>query len=418
MAEQRARAREEARRTGQKIMSAIIDISENQVHPHRYPSCWWIGSSSWEIGKRVVGLKNVTVNRALLPRPFPAQPGDAGRADHRRRWPRPPPCWPSRPTARCPMTIRWFFASVDNVRFKRPVVPGDQLVMEGPDRPQDAQHLEVQGHCPRRWRSGHRSRIHVRDQAMSIHPTAIVHPGARIAEASGRRLFGDRRARGDRRAPASAARGRRRAHPHRPRQPDLPVLLHRLRAPGQKYAAEPTRLEIGDRNTIREFCSFSTGTVQDGGPDPRRQRQLDHGLRACGPRLHGRRQHHLRQQRHPGRPCHVGDWAILGGFHRRASVRRVGATASAASAPCCCRICRPSSPCPGNPAAPHGINSEASKRRGYSSEGIAAIKRAYKTSTAAACRWMKPARSPRRRRRPELQLFSDFIADSGRGIVR
>ena len=40
----------------------------------------------------------------------------------------------------------------------------------------------------------------------------------------------------------------------------------------KKYAAEPTRLEIGDGNTIREFCSFSTGTVQDGGLTRRRQR--------------------------------------------------------------------------------------------------------------------------------------------------
>ena len=33
----------------------------------------------------------------------------------------------------------------------------------------------------------------------------------------------------------------------------------------KKYAGEPTRLEIGDDNTIREFCTFNTGTVQDGG---------------------------------------------------------------------------------------------------------------------------------------------------------
>ncbi|MEO8008187.1 MAG: acyl-ACP--UDP-N-acetylglucosamine O-acyltransferase, partial [Betaproteobacteria bacterium] len=33
----------------------------------------------------------------------------------------------------------------------------------------------------------------------------------------------------------------------------------------KKYADEPTRLEIGDGNTIREFCTFNTGTAQDVG---------------------------------------------------------------------------------------------------------------------------------------------------------
>ena len=57
----------------------------------------------------------------------------------------------------------------------------------------------------------------------------------------------------------------RRPHHHRPRQPHLPVLLHRRAPQDKKYAGEPTRLEIGDRNTIREFCTFNRGTVQDAG---------------------------------------------------------------------------------------------------------------------------------------------------------
>jgi UDP-N-acetylglucosamine acyltransferase len=74
----------------------------------------------------------------------------------------------------------------------------------------------------------------------------------------------------------------------------------------------------------------------------------------------------------------------------------------------------------GNPASPHGINSEGLKRRGYSSDGIMAIKRAYKTLyrsglplAEARAQIAEAAQAA-----PELQLFSDFIADSGRGIVR
>ena len=55
----------------------------------------------------------------------------------------------------------------------------------------------------------------------------------------------------------------------------------------KKYAGEPTRLEIGDRNTIREFCTFNLGTAQDAGSDPHWRRQLDHGLRAYCARLPG-----------------------------------------------------------------------------------------------------------------------------------
>ena len=33
----------------------------------------------------------------------------------------------------------------------------------------------------------------------------------------------------------------------------------------KKHGGEPTRLEIGDRNTIREFCTFNLGTALDAG---------------------------------------------------------------------------------------------------------------------------------------------------------
>jgi UDP-N-acetylglucosamine acyltransferase len=83
----------------------------------------------------------------------------------------------------------------------------------------------------------------------------------------------------------------------------------------KKYAGEPTRLEIGDRNTIREFCTFNLGTMQDRRRDENRRRQLDHGLRAYCARLPGRQQDNFCQQcaRWPGHVV-VEDWAILGGY--------------------------------------------------------------------------------------------------------
>jgi hypothetical protein len=135
-----------------------------------------------EIGKRIVGLKNVTINEPFFPGHFPHNPVMPG-----------------------VLIIEAMAQTAAVLAFKTDgSVPDEdstvyfrlrrQRALQAPrgagrpardgsrDRAQDAQHLEVQGGCPRRWRARHRSRIHVCDQAMSIHPTAIVHPGARLAE--------------------------------------------------------------------------------------------------------------------------------------------------------------------------------------------------------------------------------------------
>jgi UDP-N-acetylglucosamine acyltransferase len=183
---------------------------------------------------------------------------------------------------------------------------------------------------------------------------------------------------------ASAPRGRRGPHPHRPQQPDLPVLLDRLRAPGQKYAAEPTRLEIGDGNTIREFCSFSTGTVQDGGLT---RVGNDNWIMAYVHVAHdcmvGNNTIFANNATLAGHVS-VGDWAILGGFTGVHQFVRVGAHSFCGVGTVLLQDLPPFVTVSGNPASPHGINSEGLKRRGYSSDGIMAIKRAYKPSTAAA----------------------------------
>jgi UDP-N-acetylglucosamine acyltransferase len=92
----------------------------------------------------------------------------------------------------------------------------------------------------------------------------------------------------------------------------------------KKYAGEPCELVIGDRNTIREFCTFNIGSRATAA-SPGGRRQLDHGLCAPGARLRGGQQHHLRQQHAAGRPREVGDWVILGGFTVVHQFVRIGA---------------------------------------------------------------------------------------------
>ena len=112
-------------------MSAIIDINEiKQYIPHRYPFLLVDRITELEIGKRVVGLKNVTVNEPFGPGHFPHNPVMPG-------------VLIIEAMAQTAAVLAFktdgsvpdddstvYFASVDNVRFKRPVVPGDQLVME------------------------------------------------------------------------------------------------------------------------------------------------------------------------------------------------------------------------------------------------------------------------------------------------
>ena len=89
----------------------------------------------------------------------------------------------------------------------------------------------------------------------------------------------------------------------------------------KKYAGEPTGVEIGDGNTIREYVTINRGTAQDAGRHARRQRQLDHGLRALRARLPGRQQHHLRQPGPARRPRHRGRLGDLRRLHAGAPVR-------------------------------------------------------------------------------------------------
>ncbi len=112
-------------------MSEIIDINEIKRYiPHRYPFLLVDRITELEVGKRVVGLKNVTVNEPFFPGHFPHSPVMPG-------------VLIIEALAQAAAVLAFktdgtvpdenamvYFASVDNVRFKRPVVPGDQLVLE------------------------------------------------------------------------------------------------------------------------------------------------------------------------------------------------------------------------------------------------------------------------------------------------
>ena len=188
----------------------------------------------------------------------------------------------------------------------------------------------------------------------------------------------------------------------------------------KKYAGEATRLEIGDNNTIREFCTLNRGTVQDAGVTRIGSDNWimayahiahdcvvgDHTIFANNAQLAGH--------------VHVGDWAILGGFTVVHQFVRIGAHAMSAMGAILLKDLPPYVTCAGNPAAPHGINSEGLKRRGFTTVQIDSVRRAYKTLYKSgllleeARRELHAAGGAQEAVKP----LADFVAASSRGIMR
>jgi UDP-N-acetylglucosamine acyltransferase len=188
----------------------------------------------------------------------------------------------------------------------------------------------------------------------------------------------------------------------------------------KKFHGEKSRLEIGDRNVIREFVSFNRGT-DDGG-----------GVTRIG------NDNWLMAYVHIAHDCVVGnnaifsnasslaghvtvdDWVILGGFTLVHQFCQVGAHAFTAMGAIINRDVPPYVTVAGSFAEPKGINSEGLRRRGYSSERIMAIKRAYRTLYNSGLP-LSEARSELARAAegaPDVKLMLDFIERSQRSLVR
>jgi UDP-N-acetylglucosamine acyltransferase len=256
----------------------------------------------------------------------------------------------------------------------------------------------------------------------SIHPTAVVHPRARLGQSVRVGAYsiveehveiGD----GCDIGPHVVIRG----HTRIGRENRIFQFCSIGEEPqDKKYAGEPTRLEIGDRNTIREFCTFNCGTTQDVGVtrvgDDNWIMAYVHVAHDCQVGSKTIFANHATLGGH----VHIGDWAILGGFAGVHQFCRVGDHCFVGVGTVLTQDVPPYVTVSGNPAATHGINSEGLKRRGFSAEGIAAVKRAYKTIYRNGLR-LEEARAQLMAdaaAAPELNLLVDFLADSGRGIVR
>lgn len=187
-----------------------------------------------------------------------------------------------------------------------------------------------------------------------------------------------------------------------------------------KYAGEPTRLEIGDRNTIREYATLNRGTVDD------------EGITSVG------NDNLFMISSHVAHDCRIGnniimanavalaghvlieDYAILGGYTTVHQFTRIGAHSFSGFATAIDRDVPPYFTIVGNRARAFGINKNGLKRRGFSQESIRALQEAFKLLVKSKCSHKEALEKAGvlGLEHAEVKQLLDFLAASERGWVR
>ncbi|MEE8379563.1 MAG: acyl-ACP--UDP-N-acetylglucosamine O-acyltransferase [Gammaproteobacteria bacterium] len=188
----------------------------------------------------------------------------------------------------------------------------------------------------------------------------------------------------------------------------------------KKYDGEPTRLEIGDRNVIRENCTISRGTIQD------------EGVTRIG------NDNLVMAYVHIAHDCQIGneaifansvtlaghveveDFSILGGFTLVHQFCKVGAHCFTAMNSVISKDVLPFTMISGHMAKPHGLNVEGLKRRGFTTETIRQLRKAYRIIYRSnltlddAVKKLEPMADDF----PEIGQLLNFLQRVTRGIVR
>lgn len=192
----------------------------------------------------------------------------------------------------------------------------------------------------------------------------------------------------------------------------------------KKYAGEPTQLVIGDRNTIREFCTFNTGTSQDLGVT---RVGNDNWIMAYVHIAHDcvvGNQTILANNATLAGHVHVGDWVILGGLTGAHQFVKIGAHAMAGFASRVAQDVPPFMMIEGNPLAVRGFNLEGLRRRGFTPERLKAVKQMHKLlyrqslSLEAAQQGIAELLLAIPEAQQDIELMQSFLASSTRGIAR
>lgn len=192
----------------------------------------------------------------------------------------------------------------------------------------------------------------------------------------------------------------------------------------KKWNGEPTRLEIGNGNTIREFVTFNLGTVQDKGVtrlgDDNWISAYVHLAHDCQVGSHTIFSNNAQLAGH----VEVGDWAILSGYCGVHQFCKIGAHAFIGMYTSLTQDVPPFVMVAGNPAAAKGINVEGLKRRGFTREQIDGIRAAYKSIYRAgltleeAKAALEEQEAASLEAAPHVRAMRAFLDAAARGIVR
>src|SRR5690606_25885592 len=146
----------------------------------------------------------------------------------------------------------------------------------------------------------------------------------------------------------------------------------------KKYQGEPTRVEIGDGNMVREYVTINTGTVQDVGVtrlgNDNWIMAYVHVAHDCQIGSHVIMANSVQLAGH----IHIGDWAVLGGLSAVIQFVHMGAHTMIGGTSTLRQDVPPYLIGAGDPFRPVGINSEGLQRRGFDTDTIATLKEAYK----------------------------------------
>jgi UDP-N-acetylglucosamine acyltransferase len=395
---------------------------------YRYPSPLVDAVVEHEPGRRVVAVKNVTVNEEFFQGHFPGAPLMPG-VLMIETLAQVATILLTHPTADGGATGHAYLRGVDNAKFRLPVVPGDRLRLEvtvGERRQRlartharayigeniAAEAVLLMGLAPDAARQDGR-------EGVTIHASAIVHPEATVSAGTiigphaviGRHV---RLGRDCRIGASSVIEG----------PTDIgdgneifPFVSIGLIPQDLKYRGEPTRLVIGNRNVFREFVTIHRGTAGGG------------GVTEVG--------HHnvFMAYAHVAHDCHVGnhtifgnaatlgghvtveDYATISAFSGVHQFCRVGKYAFIGGFSVITKDALPFAKTVGNRARIYGLNTIGLVRRKFSSDSITKLRRAYRhllhSNTSRAL--VQIERDPTLKCE-EVQYVVDFIRTSSRGV--
>jgi UDP-N-acetylglucosamine acyltransferase len=392
---------------------------------YRYPSALVDAVTDYEPGRRMVAVKNVTVNEDYFQGHFPGTPLL-------------PAVLMIETLAQVATMLvvyrngvpegRVYLRGVDNAKFRRQVVPGDRLRLEvtlGARRSKlarahavafidDAVVAEaelVMGVLPDEGPA--------RQQGVQADPSAIVHPGAHIGAGTvigPHAVIGEhvRIGRNCRIGASSVIDGNTEIGDE---NEIFPFASVGLIPQDLKFRGEPTRLVIGHRNVIREFVTIHRGTAGGGGLTE----VGDHNVFMAS--AHVAHDCHVRNHTIFGNAATLGghviveDYATISAFSGVHQFCRVGKHAFIGGFSVVTKDALPYAKTVGNRARIYGINTIGLVRRGFAPDAITKLRRAFRyllhsnTSRAIAQIERDPSL-----RTEEVAHLVEFIRTSSRGV--